>query len=79
MERTFDTIFLHVTTVGMVISLEDGAKNGLWAATVEKGKIENGGWYEPVGKKGRDTKFITDVKLAEELWEWTEKELAAWM
>ena len=33
------------------LSAEGGAHNTLWAATTPKAKLENGGYYEPVGKK----------------------------
>ena len=63
-------VFMWLTGV----SAEKGAENGLWAAVSEK--AISGSFYEPVGvlanKKGR----IADEKLAEELWEWTTKELA---
>ena len=48
-----------------------------------KAKVENGGYYEPVGKKaGKKTslagadEYCSDERLADELWEWTERELA---
>jgi NAD(P)-dependent dehydrogenase (short-subunit alcohol dehydrogenase family) len=56
-----------------------GAYNQVWAATVEKSKLKNGAWYEPVGQPGsRDTSRSKDDELAKRLWEWTEKELAAY-
>lgn len=68
-----------------------GAWNQTWAATapvegkawtspsgenVAKGKtVKTGEYYTPVAKEGGDNKISKDVKLAGELWEWTEGEL----
>nr|POE73006.1 short-chain dehydrogenase tic 32, chloroplastic [Quercus suber] len=57
------------------VTNEEGAKGQLWAATA-KG-VKNGGNYEPLGKDSSgQSKFATDQKLADELWEWTTNELA---
>ncbi|KAK2746613.1 hypothetical protein FQN55_005601 [Onygenales sp. PD_40] len=56
------------------ISAEKGARNGLWAATSED--VRNGAYYEPVGKLRDRYRYFTDQKLTDELWEWTNKELA---
>ena len=40
--------------------------------------MENGAYYDPVGVKGTRSKASRDDKLGEELWEWTEKELASY-
>ena len=66
---------VHVTNVGKMVTLEQGACNQLWAATAEKGKITNGGFYEPVGVPGTHDKLSNDEKLAGELWDWIQKEL----
>jgi NAD(P)-dependent dehydrogenase (short-subunit alcohol dehydrogenase family) len=58
--------------------LERGAWNQLWAATVEKEKLVNGGYYLPVGVPGKGsymTGYARDDKLADQLWDWTEEEL----
>jgi NAD(P)-dependent dehydrogenase (short-subunit alcohol dehydrogenase family) len=58
--------------------LKQGAFNQLWAATVEKGKLENGAYYKPVGSKGWAspmTGYARDEALADKLWDWTEEEL----
>lgn len=54
-------------------SVEDGAKNSLWAATA-KG-VKSGSYYDPVGKAGGESGLVKNGKLGEELWEWTQKEL----
>ncbi|KAG4025001.1 hypothetical protein MFRU_074g00070 [Monilinia fructicola] len=60
-------------------SMADGAKNQLWAAVANKGsgkgEIVKGEYYTPVGISGNGNSYTTDEKLADELWEWTEKEL----
>lgn len=60
-------------------SVEDGAKNQLWAATAKKGEgkgeVESGEYYTPVGVAGQGSWKSQNKELARELWEWTEKEL----
>ncbi|KAF7356816.1 Short-chain dehydrogenase reductase family [Mycena venus] len=53
----------------------EGAYNQLWGATADKTKIVNGEYYEPVGVPGSHMRKSRDLKLAKQLWEWTEKEL----
>jgi NAD(P)-dependent dehydrogenase (short-subunit alcohol dehydrogenase family) len=68
-------------TVGMAImyltgvSVEKGALNGLWAATMDKDELVNGAYYEPVGILEDKKKFLADDGLADDLWGWTEREL----
>ncbi|KAI1810660.1 NAD(P)-binding protein [Poronia punctata] len=68
-------------TLGMAImyltgvSVGTGALNGLWAASTSADGLLNGAYYEPVGVVEDKKKFLTDDGLADELWEWTEKEL----
>jgi NAD(P)-dependent dehydrogenase (short-subunit alcohol dehydrogenase family) len=57
------------------VSNEEGAKNQLWCAFSPD--VENGRYYEPVGKAGKDGPLSRDEQMAKRLWEWTEKELAA--
>ena len=61
---------------------EKGAYNTLWAATTPKENLENGGYYEPVGKTpGEPTSYsgmaeiCRDEGLEDKLWKWTEHEL----
>lgn len=61
---------------GIYLSVEDGAKNQLWAATAPRTEVTNGAYYDPVGVEGTRSAASRDDKLGEELWEWTEKELA---
>lgn len=60
-------------------SPEVGATNQLWAAVGKKGdgkgEVKTGEYYTPVGVAGQGSWQSQDPKLAEKLWEWTEKEL----
>lgn len=63
-------------------SAEERANNTLWAATTPKDKLENGGYYEAVGKTpGEKTSYsgvaeiCSDEGLADKLWKWTQNEL----
>lgn len=60
-----------------ITTVEDGAKNQLWAATAPKKDIKSGALYYPVGDLtgGRRGLYTTDDALAKRLWEWTEQEL----
>jgi NAD(P)-dependent dehydrogenase (short-subunit alcohol dehydrogenase family) len=72
---TFNRWFVWATTLTTRIPVEQCAWNQQWAAFAPRGEVVNGGYYEPVGVKGELTKAAADDKLAEELWEWTQKEL----
>ncbi|RYO83443.1 hypothetical protein DL762_006130 [Monosporascus cannonballus] len=65
------TSMLFVPVVGLTV--EDGAKNTLWAAT--SGDVVSGEYYEPVGVAGRARGWAGDRGLSKKLWEWTEEEL----
>jgi retinol dehydrogenase-12 len=56
-------------------SVEEGVKNGLWAATAER--VESGRYYEPVGVLGKGSELSRDEELGRNLWAWTEGELEA--
>jgi retinol dehydrogenase-12 len=57
-------------------SVEEGVKNGLWAATAVEG-VESGRYYEPVGVSGKGSELSKDEALGKRLWAWTEGELEA--
>ena len=63
---------------GIYLSVEDGARNQIWAATAPKDQLTNGAYYDPVGIEGQRSAPSRDEKLGEELWNWTEKELAGY-
>ena len=76
--RFADRLLIYLTTRGKELSAEEGTRNTQWAATVERKRLigdERADFYEPVGKVGTASKYSGDVKLAGELWEWTEEQL----
>lgn len=56
----------------MASSVEQGAKNQLWASV--SGNVKSGEYYEPVGIAGQATENAKDDKAAEKLWAWTQEE-----
>lgn len=56
-------------------TLEDGAKNQLWAGTAKREDIKNGEYYTPVAMAWEGSWKSQDMVLAGKLWDWTEKEL----
>ncbi|KAG0645855.1 putative oxidoreductase [Hyphodiscus hymeniophilus] len=61
-------------------SVQDGAKNQLWACvarrgTEAKGEVKSGGYYTPVGVEDQGSRFAKNQELAKKLWVWTEAEL----
>jgi len=74
-----DAQIINLVGRGNWLDEEKGAYTQTWAATVTKGELENGAYYEPVGAKTvPTTKQGKDKGLAKELWEWTERELEQW-
>jgi retinol dehydrogenase-12 len=66
--------FLRTIVVPLTsVSVEEGAKNQLWAGTA-KG-VENGLYYEPIGVTGKASRQAQSDDLAKKLYDWTEKEL----
>ena len=75
-----DRQIVNLVSGGNWLDTEQGAYNQTWAATTKKENLVNGAYYEPVGVKTTpSTKRGRDQALAKELWEWTEKELKAWV
>lgn len=54
-----------------------GAHNQLWAATSPD--VRSGHFYFPVGVDGKGSELARDDAVADRLWEWTEKELDAYL
>jgi NAD(P)-dependent dehydrogenase (short-subunit alcohol dehydrogenase family) len=73
---TFNRWFVWATTLTSRMPAEQCAWNQQWAAFAPMGEVVSGCYYEPVGFKGELTKPAADDALAEELWEWTQKELS---
>jgi len=59
-------------------TVENGAKNHIWASTTPLSELENGQFYEPVGEVGRKFPQTKTPQLSAELWDWTQKELDGW-
>ncbi|KAF9766411.1 hypothetical protein IL306_001197 [Fusarium sp. DS 682] len=57
----------------VAIPISEGVKNHLWATTSPD--IENGEFYEPVGKTGGLEGHGLDDQMAKKLWDWTEEQL----
>ncbi|KFY71835.1 hypothetical protein V499_07999 [Pseudogymnoascus sp. VKM F-103] len=57
------------------VSVEEGSKNQLWAATSPREGLVPGEYYFPVGILGKGSKQGADEELGRKLWEWTEKKL----
>ncbi len=58
-------------------TIAQGAKNQLWAASVDADQLENGAYFTPVGRKSAGSAYSRDMDLAERLWQWTDDEIAA--
>lgn len=66
--------FLRTVVVPLTsVSVADGAKTQLWAATAKD--VKSGEYYEPVGVMGKGSVQGYNDETAKKLWEWTEKEL----
>jgi NAD(P)-dependent dehydrogenase (short-subunit alcohol dehydrogenase family) len=57
-------------------TVPQGTKNQLWACTAPKEEVREGYYFNPVGSNVPGSGWAKDTKKVEELWEWTEKELA---
>ncbi|KAL8724772.1 MAG: hypothetical protein Q9181_006684 [Wetmoreana brouardii] len=54
-----------------------GTCNQLWAAVGKKSEIASGTYYRPVGRPSSGSAWTQKKDLAQELWDWTEKELVS--
>lgn len=68
-----------LTKIGykLLATVEDGAKNQLWASVSKD--VKSGEYYEPVGVGGQVSEDGKDDQQAKKLWDWTEKELGAYV
>ena len=66
---------VNLFTIGDQVTPREGACPACWGSTAPTG-VESGGFFVPVGVKGPATKYNTDEKLSDELWQWTEEALA---
>ncbi|EUC31646.1 hypothetical protein COCCADRAFT_27658 [Bipolaris zeicola 26-R-13] len=67
--------FLRLVGNATSVDIPTGTLNQLWACTVPRETITNGGMYYPVGKEFKGRKDARDEDLTKELWSWTESEL----
>ncbi|KAK4694443.1 hypothetical protein P7C71_g3150, partial [Lecanoromycetidae sp. Uapishka_2] len=68
----------YVMTAALALtgqSVEEGARNQLFAVTGRKEDLVSGTYYRPIGSASTGNALAKDSKLAAKLWEWTEKEL----
>jgi NAD(P)-dependent dehydrogenase (short-subunit alcohol dehydrogenase family) len=56
------------------MTVEEGAKTPLWAATANDGVV-SGSYYTPIGVKSGGSGYARNEELEDQLWQWTEKEL----
>ena len=69
---------VKIMAAGNWTTVEEGPFNQVWAGTTSRKNLDSGAYYVPIAKKGTlDTAAARDRdgKLADRLWEWTEKEL----
>jgi NAD(P)-dependent dehydrogenase (short-subunit alcohol dehydrogenase family) len=62
--------------LGHRVTNEEGVKNQIWAATVDKSLIQNGAFYEMLGRPNRTSDAARSETFAAELFVWTERVLA---
>ncbi|KAI1298638.1 oxidoreductase [Xylaria venustula] len=70
--------FVAVTTVGMKRKAEEGSWSQLWCVGAPQTELRrhNGGFFEPVGiASDKKNSYSEDPKLADRLWDYTEKVL----
>ncbi|SPO04194.1 related to alcohol dehydrogenase homolog Bli-4 [Cephalotrichum gorgonifer] len=60
---------------GFLKTVEDGAKNQLWASVSKD--VQSGEYYTPVGITGKASVDGMNDHLAKEVWDWTQRELEA--
>ncbi|KAK7049276.1 hypothetical protein VNI00_005877 [Paramarasmius palmivorus] len=66
---------IAVTLSWQMTTPERGAYNQVWAATCDKSKLVNGGFYRPVGQLTKTCRDGHNAELSEKLWDWTQAEL----
>lgn len=70
--------FIAVTNAGRFGDEKEMSSNACWGgATSSREATENGGFYTPVGVRGKRARENENMELARKLWEFTERELAA--
>ncbi|KAI6344113.1 hypothetical protein MCOR25_011114 [Pyricularia grisea] len=64
-------------TAMFFVEVSEGAKNQLWAATSDQ--ANSGEYYSPVGRPNMGSGKSKNMKEAERVWDWTERELDAYL
>ncbi|KAI1136476.1 NAD(P)-binding protein [Hypoxylon sp. FL0543] len=78
--KVTDRLFVYVSMMGKIISIEEGTFNHLWAVSAPRNSIKQGAFYEPVGVLSSEEAAVAkEKKFADKLWEYTEEELEKWM
>lgn len=72
-DSTVLRVFRAVVLPLVGVTVQDGARNQLWAAAADG--VVSGEYYEPVGIGGKSHTLVHDDTLGQRLWEWTENEL----
>ena len=60
----------------MMGTVQEGAKNQLWAATTKRDGLRSGAYYTPIGSLSKGSGYAQDKIFAGKLWDWTQSELA---
>ncbi|KAH0369844.1 NAD(P)-binding protein, partial [Aureobasidium melanogenum] len=66
---------MSVFLTPFLTNVHDGAKRQLWASTAKSTLVKSGAFYTPKGTEYTQA-ILKNDKLANELWDWTEKEFA---
>lgn len=74
-KRPYYGWLLSAVLTPLLTDVHDGAKMQLWSATANKKEVKNGAFYTPKGKEYTQA-ILKNDKLANELWEWTQKEFS---
>lgn len=64
---------MSILLTPFLTNVHDGAKRQLWASTASKTEVKSGAFYTPKGSEYTQA-ILKNDKLANELWDWTEKE-----
>ena len=64
--------------LGMFQGPRDGAKAVVWTAVVEKGRLENGGYYTPGGRLWKGHPRTEDQGMGRRVWKWSQKLVEEW-
>lgn len=75
----WNSALIFATTYFIQVEPKQGAYNQLWASTVDKEQLINGGFYEPVAETGGEDVNTRNAELADKLWDWTEGELKPYL